>query len=420
MTANKPSSIPDQDQQDTRGARMAALRRDRMARAIPFLRGGFRPFFLGAAIWAALAVPLWLLMLGGHLTLPTVIDAQSWHRHEMLFGFAGAAIAGFLLTAIPNWTGRLPIAGMPLAGLASLWLAARVAMLCGGEGGAVIAAVLDVGFFGVLAAVCAREVLAAKNRNLPAVLIVLLLALASGLDIAGARGVIGDPDLGIRLAMTAIVLLISLIGGRIVPSFTRNWMMKAKLAGTLPGQPARFDVAVLAMTAVALLGWTAFPVPNPWCGTLLMLAGLLQLARLHRWRGWRTIAKPIVLILHLAYLWIPVGLLLLGAHMLGAPVPRTIALHALGAGAMGGMILAVTSRAALGHTGRPLEAGPGVNLIYLLVTLGAFIRVTAPLVFTDPMAGLWLAAIPWAAAMLLFAILYWPVLTRPRLGDPTR
>jgi uncharacterized protein involved in response to NO len=396
---------------------MLALRRSRMAASPPFLRGGFRPFFLGGAIWAAAALAIWLCSLAGAVTLPSHFDPLSWHRHEMLFGFVGAVIAGFLLTAIPNWTGRLPIAGPPLAGLFGLWLAARLALLFSQLTGPALPAALDVGFYLVLAGVAAREVLAAKNRNLPVVLLVLLFGAANAADHAGAAGLIADPDIGVRLAISIVIVMISLIGGRIVPSFTRNWLAKNGVKESLPGQPGRYDLVVIAVTAGALLAWAALP-PGRITGALLIAAGLLQIVRLGRWRGLRAWRDPLVLILHVGYFWIPVGLLLLGMSLLGTTVPRSAAIHALTAGAMATMILAVMTRATLGHTGRELRANGPTVLIYVLITLGALLRVTAPLDLIDYMTGVRIAGLAWGAAFLGFVLVYGPILISRRPDEP--
>lgn len=392
---------------------MLALRRSRMAASPPFLRGGFRPFFFGGALWAVAALVLWLCSLAGAFDLPSRFDPLAWHRHEMLFGFVGAVVAGFLLTAIPNWTGRLPIAGTPLAGLFGLWLAARVAMLFSGTVGALPAALLDVGFYLVLAALAAREVLAAKNRNLPIVLLVLLFGAANAVDHAGAAGLLADTDIAIRAAIALIVLMISLIGGRIVPSFTRNWLSKQGVRDRLPGQPGRFDLATIAATGLALAAWIMAPFSGA-AGAMLLAAGLLQAARLARWSGLRAISDPLVFILHVGYAWIPVGLLALGASLLGAPLPRSVAIHALTAGAMGTMILAVMTRATLGHTGRELRANGPTILIYVLITAGAVLRVAAPLSQLDYMLAMRLSALAWAGAFIGFLLVYGPILFRRR------
>lgn len=395
---------------------MLALRRRRMAAAHPFLRGGFRPFFFGGAAWGLVALALWILSLPGAINLPTAFDSLAWHRHEMLFGFVGAVIAGFLLTAIPNWTGRLPIAGPPLAALAGLWLAARIAILFSASSGAFAAAALDVGFYLVLALVGAREVLAAKNRNLPVVGVVLLFAAAGALDHAGAAGLLGNADLGWMLGLSLVVLLISLIGGRIAPSFTRNWMAKQGMGGRLPTQPGRFDLLVIAVTALALLFWIAGPA-GLFTGGLLVIAASLQAVRLSRWRGYRAARDPLVLILHVGYAWLPVGLALLGLSVAGLPIPRSAAIHALTAGAMATMILAVMTRASLGHTGRELRADAATVALYAMVTVGALLRVGAPLGLADYRLTMEASALAWGGALLLFLIAYGPVLWRPRLGE---
>ena len=400
----------------TRGEQMLALRRVRMAAAPPILRGGFRPFFLGGAVWAVVALILWLCSLAGQLVLPTAFDALAWHRHDMLFGFVGAIIAGFLLTAIPNWTGRLPIAGMPLANLFSLWLAGRLALLFSGTIGPAIAAIIDVGFYLTLAAVAGREVLEANNRNLPVVGVVLFLGIANGLDHLAAAGVLVDPALPWQLAVTLVTLLISLIGGRIVPSFTRNWLAKRGVTKGMPGQPGRFDRMTIGLTAIALFAWIA--APSGWLpGGLLTMAAAAQAIRLARWKGWKTARDPLVLILHVGYSWIPVGLALLAAFQLGAPLPQSAAVHALTAGAMGSMILAVMTRATLGHTGRELRAGSTTKVIYLLVTVGAALRVAAPLSAMDYRIGMEVAGLCWLGAFVLFIFNYGPILFAPRLGE---
>ena len=397
---------------------MLALRRSRMAASPPFLRGGFRPFFLGGAIWATAALAIWLCSLAGAVTLLSHFDPLSWHRHEMLFGFVGAVIAGFLLTAIPNWTGRLPIAGGPLAALFGLWVAARLAGLFSRITGPALWAFLDVGFYLVLAGLAAREVLAAKNRNLPIVLLLLLFGAANATDHAGAAGLIADMDIGVRAAISIVVLMISLIGGRIVPSFTRNWLAKNGMRENLPGQPGRYDLVVIAVTAASLLAWVAL-LPGRVTGVLLIAASLLQIVRLVRWGGLRARRDPLVLILHIGYLWIPAGLLLLGMSLLGTTVPASAPIHALTAGAMATMILAVMTRASLGHTGRALRADGPTVLIYALITLGALLRVAASLGWIDYLQGMQVAAFAWGGAFLGFVLAYGPILLGARV-DETR
>jgi uncharacterized protein involved in response to NO len=399
----------------TRGEEMLALRKRRWAETIPFLRGGFRPFFFGAATWAVIAIALWLCSLAGAIVLPTGFDPVAWHRHEMLFGFVGAAVSGFLLTAIPNWTGRLPIAGKPLLSLFGLWAGARLAVLFSASLGYWPAAILDVGLFVTLSLLAAREVFASNNRNVPIVALVLLFGLADAADYAGAAGVI-SADLGWRGAIALVVILISLIGGRIIPSFTRNWMAKQGIKNGLPTQPQSLDLLVIVSTALAMLLWLAFPEKRS-SGLVLILASAAQALRISRWGGARTLSDPLVAVLHLGYAWIPVGLLLLGLAGAGADVPRSAGIHALTAGAMTTMILAVMSRASLGHTGRDLIASPSTAASYACVTIGAVLRVAASLGLGSYPLMLDISGAFWGAALLLFVIVYAPVLWSPRVGE---
>jgi len=393
---------------------MLALRKRRMAAAHPFLRGGFRPFFFGGATWALIAIALWLCMLSGLVSPPTRFEPTAWHRHEMLFGFVGAAVAGFLLTAIPNWTGRLPIAGKPLLALFGLWAMARLAVLFSSLVGLWTAAVLDVGLFVSLAILAAREVVASKNRNVPIVGLVLLFGIADAADYAEAGGLIRG-ELGWRMGIALVILMISLIGGRIIPSFTRNWLVKRGVK-RLPTQPQSLDLLVIAATALALLFWLVFP-DERLTGWMLVLAAMAQALRLSRWGGHRTLSDPLVLVLHVGYAWVPVGLFLLGLSVAGSAVPRSAGIHALTAGAMTTMILAVMSRASLGHTGRELKASSSTAASYLCVTLGALLRVLASLGVGPYALMLNLAGALWGAALLLFVVVYRPILWGPRVGE---
>lgn len=394
---------------------MLALRRRRMAGTHPFLRGGFRPFFFGAGSWAVIAITLWLCELAGEIALPSAFAGVAWHRHEMLFGFVGAAVSGFLLTAIPNWTGRLPIAGKPLLSLFGMWAAARLAVLFSSLIGLWPAAILDVGLFVSLALLAAREVLASNNRNVPIVGLVFVFGLADAADYLGQAGVV-DADLGWRGAIVLVIVMISLIGGRIIPSFTRNWMVKRGIRAGLPSQPQRLDLLVIASTALALLFWIAFP-DRHLTGGMLGLAAAAQALRLSRWGGHRTFADPLVAVLHVGYAWIPIGLALLGASVGGYDLPQSAGIHAMTAGAMTTMILAVMSRASLGHTGRNLTASPATVAAYGCVTIGAVVRVIASLGIGPYAIMLDVAGAFWGAALLLFLIVYRPILWSPRVGE---
>ena len=386
---------------------------EKLLRLPPLLRGGFRPFFLGGAVWALVVVALWVCALSGAVELPTRLDPLAWHRHEMLFGYLGAVIGGFLLTAIPNWTGRAPISGARLALLAGLWLAARLALLFSAFTGIALAVALDIGFLIVLAIVAAHEILAAKNRNIPIAIAIALFAAAAAIDHAEALGAIEPTGLGWRLGFALVLMLVSLIGGRIIPAFTRNWLVKAGRQQRLPAQPGRFDIVTLALTGLGLLGWAIVPEAAV-AGALLIAAGLLQAVRLARWAGLRTIGEPLVFILHLSYAWLPLGLVLLGASFFVWCIPSSSAIHALSAGTMASMTLAVMTRATLGHTGRPLHADGWTQAIYALVTIGAVVRFAAPMLPFDYMRAIEVAGALWGAAFLLFALVYGPKLLGPR------
>jgi uncharacterized protein involved in response to NO len=362
---------------------------------------GFRPFFLGAGVLAALALPLWMLQFLGVVALPGVPDPLTWHIHEMLFGYLGAALAGFLLTAMPNWTGRLPIAGGGLMALTALWLAGRAAMLADAQGplGGAVAAAFPV----VLAAVAWREVMAAGNRrNAPVCLMVSAFALAQIVFLFGSR------DLGIRLGFSTAAMMILLIGGRIVPSFTGNWMKKQGEAA-LPAAFGTYDKATLALTLATLAAWCALP-DHPVSGLAFALAAAANLWRLLRWRGGATFAEPLLAMLHVAYAWVPLAFALFALSILtpGLVAPAQ-ALHALGAGAVGLMTLAVMTRASLGHSGRDLRADLATTAAYLLVLVGAPTRVAADWT-GDPVLLLHLGATCWTAGFAVFVLRYAPIL----------
>ena len=374
---------------------------------------GFRPFFLFAGLWAPIELGLSLAMIRGHVVLPTAFDAVAWHVHEMLFGYVAAVFAGFLLTAIPNWTGRLPLRGLPLLALAVPWLAGRAAVATSGLIGAWPAAVIDVAFLLALAAVALREIAAGRNwRNLPIVGAAVLLALCNALSHAELMGLVESDGLAARLAIAVMISLIGLVGGRIVPSFTRNWLVK-RGAARLPAAFGRFDRLTVAVTAMALLTWAA--APESLAGALLAAAAAaLNLARLGRWRGLATGAEPLLWVMHLGYLWIPLGLALLALSHWLAAVPQSGAVHALTAGAIATMTMAVMSRATLGHSGRPLHAGAGLTAAYLLLTLAVVTRIAAALWSALQAPLLTVAATAWIAAFLFFMAICGPMLvTRP-------
>jgi uncharacterized protein involved in response to NO len=374
---------------------------------------GFRPFFLLGSIYAGLAVLVWLPLFYGEIGLPTLFAPRDWHVHEMLYGFLPAVITGFLLTAIPNWTGRLPIQGRPLLVLVLAWLAGRLAVTGSGAIGWLAAAVIDASFLVLVAAAAAREIFVGRNwRNLKIVLVLCVL-LAGNLTFHVEAQVGGVAEYGARLGIAATILLIMLIGGRIIPSFTRNWLVREN-PGRLPASFGSYDKISLIGAGAALLAWLVAP-DFAGAGVLLVAAGVLQAARLVRWAGDRTARDPLVVILHVAYAFVPLGFLLVGASSFGI-VPPSAGLHGWMGGAAGTMTLAVMSRASLGHTGRPLEASRALQAVYALVVGGALARVGAALQPSLSFMLLHVAAFAWAGAFLGFAVSYWPILARPRLS----
>ena len=378
------------------------------------LSAGFRPFFLIAGLWAVIALPLWLAVLGGYLALPSAFDPVAWHAHEMLFGFIQAAVAGFLLTAVPNWTGRMPIQGWGLGSLAALFVVGRVAVTFSGLVGAEAAAAVDLAFPVALLAALGREVVAGRNwRNLPMLGVLGLLGVANALTHAEALGWASTGGLGLRLGIAVVLLLIGLVGGRVIPSFTRNWLVK-RGETRLPAPAGRLDAAALAATAAALLAWVAAP---GWTGvaSLMGLAAIANAVRLARWRGRLTGAEPLVWVLHLGFAWLPAGFALMAlAPVLG--FAQTAALHALTGGAMTTMIVAVATRATRGHTGRALVAGRATTALYALVTVAAAARVAAGIGVAATMPLLAVAGVAWVGAFALFLGIYAPMLLAPKPG----
>jgi uncharacterized protein involved in response to NO len=368
---------------------------------------GFRPFFLAGATWAAVGVLLWLFQYLGAITLPTAMATLDWHIHEMLYGYVPAIVAGFLLTAIPNWTGRLPVNGWPLAALASLWLAGRLATLFSLHIGGWTAALVDLAFLACFIGVALREIVAGRNwRNLR--LLAMLGILFAGNAVFHFEAIeYGSAVDGIRIGIAAEIMLIMLVGGRIVPSFTHNWIGRQN-PGRLPQSFSRYDAASLVVAGTALVYWVLAP-EQAFVGAVLIFAGVLQFIRLTRWAGDRVLADRLVLVLHIGYLFVPLGFLLVGASILWPyEFPASAGLHAWTVGAIGTMTLAVMTRASLGHTGQPLAASMATQAIYAFILVAALARILAP--WDTTMILLYLAAFAWVAAFACFVLIYGPLL----------
>ena len=381
---------------------------------------GFRPFFFFGALWAALAMVLWISMLSDRLDLPTRLDPVSWHAHEFLFGYLSAIIAGFLLTAVPNWTGRLPVVGWTLAALFALWMLGRVSFAFSARLPVGIAEIIDLSFLIVLGGMILREIIAGKNwENLVVLALLGVFTLANALfHLEAARGGSAAQGLGLRLGIGAVLMMISLIGGRIVPSFTRNWLVKAGQRD-LPSPPMqRFDKATLLMTLLALLLWVFEPTATL-SGIALISMALFHLIRLARWKGYRTVPEPLLLALHLGYLFVPLGALSAAFGILRTDILALgSAQHLWMAGAFPLMTLAVMTRATLGHSGQDLHAGARGVMVFACIIVSVLIRVSAG-IWPDQSSVLYTAsAIFWISAFIGFCAFYGRSLLAPTAPRP--
>jgi uncharacterized protein involved in response to NO len=375
---------------------------------------GFRPFFLGAALFAGVAVPVWILVLAGVGESPFLYPARDWHVHEMVFGFLPAVITGFLLTAIPNWTDRPPIRGHELMLLVTLWLAGRL-LIAVPWFTSLISAIVDVGFLVAVAGLVWREIAASKSWDrAPMGVLVSLLAGANiffhVLSLSGA-----ETDRPERIALAMVMMLLALIGGRVTPNFTEEFLAESGRVER-PAPFSRYDGLSIALVVFAVVSWIVQP-HSIVTGWMFVVAGLANLGRLARWYGWATWREPLVLILHFGYGWFALSLLILGGAILGIGLPKEDAVHAFTSGAVGAMTLAVMTRASLGHTGRPRHAGPLTVVIYILINLGAVLRVFGPMTDLPANLVLGLAAGSWSGAYLLFAMVFGPFLLRPSLDE---
>lgn len=393
-----------------------ASARTAAAQPLPIWRGAFRPLFLLAGLQAVIGVVWWLSSMIHGLWAPQLGTTALWHGHEMIFAFGGAALGGFLLTAIANWTGRPPLQGRTIMLLTLCWLAGRVAMVYAANINLAVLLVAELAYFVVLIALAARELIAGKNRrNLKLLAVIAILAVIDAVFVLAAKdGIQLDAEIFPRAGIFIFLVLIALIGGRIIPGFTRNWLIRA---GKLPGmaEPVsfnRFDALCMGtLIASAILAFT------PWqqgAGIVLMATAVLHYARLGRWRGIHTAREPLVIMLHAAYFWLPTSLLLMGFALLRPDLySLNDALHAGGAGAMACMIMAVGGRAALGHTGRALAAGKVFTIGFSLIWLATALRLIAPVAGNAYLTVLAAATLCWVGGWLLFVLRYAPILIGP-------
>lgn len=381
----------------------------------PFWTGAFRPLFLLAGVLAIVAVVWWVAGFVHGIATPSLGTGSWWHAHEMIFGFGGAAIGGFLLTAIANWTSRPPISGPMLMALTTSWLIGRLAIGFGEQLAPALTIVGALAYFIFLLALGVRELVAVRNyRNMRVLAVISMIALFDGLFVAACLDVIAlDPAMLYQTAILAIILLIGLIGGRVIPAFTRNWMQREQINAPMPAMFGRFDMVCLASIALGIVAVILDPA-GVIAGSVLMFAGIVHAIRLVRWRGVHSWREPIVIMLHLGYFWVPAGLVLLGVAILWPDVMSSRdALHALTGGAMACMVLAIAGRAALGHTGRELRAGWALNSAFGLIWVSTVLRVMVGFAGSGYVTILAIATLMWIGGWLAFLMGYAPVLLGP-------
>jgi uncharacterized protein involved in response to NO len=375
---------------------------------------GFRPFFLAVGASALLLVPLWAASFASGFALGTDWPPMLWHAHEMLYGFACAAVAGFLLTAVPSWTGQKGFGGWPLVVLSGVWLLARLAIGTSASWPFALVALLDLAFLPLLAALLAVPLVRERNRNTPLLLVLLVLWLGDACFYVGLyREDFALARQALLAAVNLVLILITVIGGRITPSFTANALRQRGIEAAV-----RSDARVTTVTVVLMIAVAAVDLVRPdsaLAGWIAFAAAIAQGVRLAQWQGWRTLGQPILWVLHLAYAWLPVGLLMKALALVGGVPVAAFWLHALTVGVIATMILGVMTRVALGHTGRPLRVRPVTVVAYLLLSAAALVRVFGPV-----QAGARYGAVVgasatlWAVAFALFLWVYAPILVAPR------
>lgn len=399
---------------------MQVTQLDKEMAMAPILRQAYRPMFLFGAIFSAIAILLWGLALSGTLELPVYGNILFWHSHEMIYGFVVAIVLGFLLTAVQNWTGMRATHGTTLGILALLWSAGRLLMLFGEGLPWWLVMSVDVALLPVAAILFARLVLKVnQTRNLFFIPILLLLAVSSALMHVGYQFKQYEwQTLGAYNGVFLVTLLMAIIGGRVMPMFTANGTMTKKV---LPiGWLESLSIGLLwLLFAVHFFNLTLY-IPDLWLGALFAVAALAHFVRVLRWKIWLTFRVPLLWSLHIAYWFIPLGLALLAAHYWGAEITRSTAMHALTAGAMGNMILAMMARVSLGHSGRPLQPKPIMSLAFALMVIAGLTRVLGVSVWPQWTTDwLLISSYAWTAALLIFVMVYVRIFLTPRAdGNP--
>lgn len=381
----------------------------------PLLRLGFRPFFLSGAIFSVVAIVLWLLMYKGTVNFSPLGGGYWWHIHEMIFGFGCAIIAGFLLTAVQNWTGVRGAQGSVLLVLFILWLAGRIVILFPDLLGAELTTIIDLSFLPAVAFVLGKPIIAIKQyRNLFFVPLLLLFTIAnSEMHLAIYNSDTFTITYAAYAGVMLVTFLMSVMAGRVVPMFTANGTQTPK-ATPLPW----LDKVTNGCLAIAMLYLLLEPVvgfSEIFFGILLIVAGIFQTMRWLRWRPWITLGVPLLWSIHASIKFIAYGLIVLGLSYLIAEIPSNHIWHLLTVGGMGGLILAMISRVSLGHTGRPLTPPKAMTLSYIFITLAALIRALGPWVLPEKtMIFIDISGAFWLLAFGIFAVTYAPMLMSPR------
>lgn len=375
---------------------------------------GFRPFFLLAGAHGVIMIPWWVFGYSHGILSFRGLAPMYWHAHEMIYGFVMAAVAGFLLTAVPSWTGERGFAGKPLLAAVALWLAGRIAMSTADEWQFWVFALAELAFVPSLIALLAPPILRTRNRNLPLLAVLLVLW---AIDVAFLAAIAhGDATLAagsMRLAIDVVLVLITVIGGRIVPAFTANALRRRGEEPRVVTRSALEIAVVVLMVAVALAD--VFAPHGIVSGVVAALAAITHLWRLSGWRSFRTRGEPILWIMHVAYAWMPMGLALKAIAILGGGGWASRWQHALATGVIATMILAVMTRTALGHTGRPLVVSRAIAVAYLLLTFTALLRTFGIALFpAHYLLTLAVAATTWSACFVIFLVVYAPILWRAR------
>ena len=381
----------------------------------PLFALGFRPFYLIAAIFAALAIPLWVLSFPGEAQSGNYLHGLAWHSHEMIFGFAPAVIAGFLLTAVRNWTGQPTPIGAPLAGLVMLWLAGRVLMQ---TGPASVAAVMDILFLPTLGLAVAIPIWRSRNkRNYKVLAVLAFLTFVNIVYHLASLNLIpsGFARVSLTAALDVIAILIAIVGGRVIPAFIGNAVKDSSPRHNRSVEIVSVGALIVILALGVLAPW--MPVSNTMWLSVFVVAAVGQFVRLLLWQPLRALGNPLLWMLPAAYAWLPISLLL-RALELQSLVPSGVAIHAFTVGTIASMMIAMMTRSALGHTGRPLVAGAAEIAAFILLQLSAVVRVLAASIASSAYReAMVVAGVLWAGAFAVFLWRYVPILMRPRIDS---